>query len=48
MAHGWHYAILSLSSALSLSFSGRCIMYFVILVPFSLSFLFVCVCVCVL
>ena len=47
MARGWHYAKLSLSSALRLSFSGRCILYFVIRVPFSLSFLFVCVSVCV-
>ena len=42
MARGWHYAKLSLSSALRLSFSGMFV-YFVILVPFSLLFLFVCV-----
>ena len=54
MVRGWHYAKLSLSSALRLSFSGMCLkknqstprpsehpQYFVILVPFSLSFLFV-------
>ena len=35
MAHGWHYAKLSLSSALRLYFSGTCIF---ILVPSSLSF----------
>ena len=56
MVRGWHYAKLSLSSALRLSFSGMCLkknqstprpsehpQYFIILVPFSLSFLFVCV-----
>ena len=42
MARGWHYAKLSLSNARRLSFSGMCILLF-ILVPFSLSFLFVCV-----
>ena len=41
MARGWHYAKLSLSCALRPSFSGMC--KFVILVPFSLTFLFVCV-----
>ena len=41
MARGWHYAKLSLSSALRLSFIWH--MYFVVLVPFSLSFLFACV-----
>ena len=40
MARGWHYAKLSLSNAPRLSFSGMYV-YFVILVPFSLSFLFV-------
>ena len=38
MTRGWHFAKLPLSSALRLSFSDRCILYFVILVPFSLSF----------
>ena len=39
---GWHYAKLSISNALRLSFFGMYV-YFVILVPLSLSFLFVCV-----
>ena len=39
MARGWHYAKLSLSTPLRLSFSGMCILYFDILVAFSLSFL---------
>ena len=47
MARGWHYAKLSLSSALRLSFSGIVFCYFII-VPFSLSFLFLCVCVFIL
>ena len=38
MARGWHYAKLSLSNALRLSFSGMCIFIFLFL---SLSFLFV-------
>ena len=42
MARGWRYAKLSLSNAPRLSFPGMHV-YFVILVPFSLSFLFVCV-----
>ena len=41
MARGWHYAKLSLSNALRLSFSGMCILLFLFL---SLCrFLFVCV-----
>ena len=41
MARGWHYAKLSLSSAIRLSFSGMCILLFLFL---SLRrFLFVCV-----
>ena len=40
MARGWRYAKLSLSNAPRLSFPGMHV-YFVILVPFSLSFLFV-------
>ena len=44
MDRGWHYAKLSLSNGLRLSFSGMYVcVYFVILVPFSLSF-FVCLC----
>ena len=39
MACGWHYANLSLSNASSSIFFWH--VYFVILVPFSLSFLFV-------
>ena len=39
MARGWHYANLSLSNASSSIFFWH--VYFVILVPFSLSFLFV-------
>ena len=31
MARGWHYAKLSLSSALRLSFSGMCILLFLFL-----------------
>ena len=42
MARGWHYAKLSLSNAPRLSFSDLSV-YFVIPVPFSLSF-FVCLC----
>ena len=41
MARGWHYAKLSLSNALRLSFSGKCILLFLFLSL--LSFLFVCV-----
>ena len=41
MARGWHYAKLSLSNAPRLSFFWP--VYFVIPVPFSLSF-FVCLC----
>ena len=41
MARGWHYAKLSLSSALRLSFSGMCILLFLFL---SLC-RFLCVCV---
>ena len=41
MAPGWHYAKLSLSSALSLSFSGMCILLF--LFHSLCRFLFVCV-----
>ena len=33
MARGWHYAKLSLSSALRLSFSGMCILLFLFLSP---------------
>ena len=40
MARGWHYAILSIECPSSIFFWH---VYFVILVPFSLSFLFVCV-----
>ena len=41
MARGWHYAKLSLSNASASIFLWH--VYFVILVPFSLSFLLVCV-----
>ena len=44
MARGWHYAKVSLSSALRLSFFWHDV-YFGIIVPFSLSFLFLFVCV---
>ena len=33
MARGWHYAKLSLSTALRLSFSGMCILLFLFLFP---------------
>ena len=45
MARGWHYAKLSLSSALRLSFSGMCILLFsfLSLTWYLIVVLFVCV-----
>ena len=44
MARGWHYAKLSLSSDLRLSFSGICIMLFLFLSLYFAVFVFVCLC----
>ena len=42
MARGWHYAKLSLSSAIRLSFSGMCILLLLLFLSLC-RFLFVCV-----